>query len=175
MLRARFERALRPHLGLHGYKPWVLPVVRPERGGAGRNRTDDYLFCRQVPSHLATAPGRSRGNRTPACGSGDRRATTTPYSRNQVFRLSKSNKKAAFFKGGFSNPEFMLGFYPPPRPGFVVMMVLSTTCQWAHTNMRHGLPCRSRRASALGNLNILNPGTGGWTLTSDLLLTGQVP
>jgi hypothetical protein len=39
------------------------------------------------------------------------------------------------------------------------MMVLSATCQWANTNMRHGLPCRSRIVAGLGNLNILNSGS----------------
>ena len=52
------------------------------------------------------------------------------------------------------------GFYPPPPcPGFVAMMVLSATWQWAHTNMRRGLPCRSRVVSGLVNLNILNSGS----------------
>ena len=55
------------------------------------------------------------------------------------------------------------------------MMVLSATCQWAHTNMRHGLPCRSHIVSGLGNLNIFNSGADDWISTSDLLLTGQVP
>ena len=55
------------------------------------------------------------------------------------------------------------------------MIVLSATCQWAHTNMRHGLPCRSHIVSGLGNLNILNSGADDSILTSDLLLTAQVP
>ena len=68
------------------------------------------------------------------------------------------------------------GFYPPPpRPGFVAMIVLSVTWQWAHTNMRHGLPCRSPSVSGLENLNMLNSGADDWILTSDLLLTGQAP
>ena len=55
------------------------------------------------------------------------------------------------------------------------MMVLSTTSPWAHTNVRHGLPCRSHIVSGLGNLNILNSRADDWILTSDLLLTGRAP
>jgi len=39
------------------------------------------------------------------------------------------------------------------------MMVLSTTCAWAHTNMGLGLPGRSRIVSGLRNLDILNSGS----------------
>ncbi len=93
-----------------------------------------------------------------------------------ILKLSSCNKKPAFCGAGFRILIVGSGFYPPPpRPGFVAMMVLSTTWQWAHTNMRHGLPCRSRIASGLGNLNILNSGADDWISTSDLLLTGQVP
>ena len=69
----------------------------------------------------------------------------------------KEQQKSPLFRAGCFGIQLCFGFYPPPpRPGFVAMMVLSTTCLWAHTNMRRGFPCRSRVVSGLGNLNILN-------------------
>jgi hypothetical protein len=90
--------------------------------------------------------------------------------------IVKEQQKSPLFRAGCFGIRLFSGFYPPPpRPGFVARMVLSTTCPWAHTNMRHGLPCRSRIVSGLRNLDILNSGADGWILTSDLLLTGQAP
>ena len=98
------------------------------------------------------------------------------FGESQHSQLSSCNKKPAFCGAGFRILIVGSGFYPPPpRPGFVAIMVLSATWQWAHTNMRHGLPCRSRIVSGLGNLNILNSGADDWISTSDLLLTGQTP
>src|ERR1700741_902120 len=34
--------------------------------GAGRNRTDESRFCRPLPYHLATAPGRLKSPKRPA-------------------------------------------------------------------------------------------------------------
>jgi hypothetical protein len=55
------------------------------------------------------------------------------------------------------------------------MMVLSTTCGWAHTNMRPGLPCRSHIVAGLGNLNMLIHRADDRLLTSDFLFAGHVP
>ncbi len=69
----------------------------------------------------------------------------------------KVQQKSPLFRAGCFGIRLCSGFYPPPpRPGFVAIMVLSTTCLWAHTNMRRGLPCRSRIVSGLGNLNIVD-------------------
>ncbi len=100
-----------------------------------------------------------------------------PLHHTPVLCLSvvKEQKKGPLFRAGLLRILIVPGPYPPPpRHGFVAMIVLSTW-QWAHTNMRHGLPCRSHRVSGLGNLDILNSGVDGWILTSDVLLTGQVP
>lgn len=97
-----------------------------------------------------------------------------------AFQLSKNNKKGPLFRAGLFRILIVPGLYPPPpRPGLVIVMVLST-CPLAHTNMPHGLACRSHRVSGLGNLSIsesleLNSGADGWILTSDFLLTGQAP
>ncbi len=87
----------------------------------------------------------------------------------------KEQKKGPLFRAGLLRILIVPGLYPPPpRPGFVAMMVLSTW-QWAHTNMRLGLACRSHRVSGLGNLDMLDSGTDGSIFASDVLLTGQVP
>lgn len=77
------------------------------------------------------------------------------WPRQQRNIRQRATKKPALW-AGFLESELSFGFYPPPpRPGFVAMMV-QPTCQGVNTNIRCGLSCRSHRASGLGNLNILN-------------------
>jgi hypothetical protein len=71
------------------------------------------------------------------------------------FNCQRAKKRPAFSGGPF-RILIVPGLYPPPfRPGLVAMMALPI-CQWAHTNMLHGLSDRPHRVSALGNLNTLN-------------------
>jgi hypothetical protein len=72
----------------------------------------------------------------------------------------KEQQKSPLFRAGCLRIQWCSGFYPPPpRPGLVAMMLLSTTGPWAHTNMGLGLPCRSCFVSGLENLSILNSGS----------------
>lgn len=168
--------------------PSWLPIlgrsgeIRTPIAGFGGQQTAGYPTLPQISGAGVICHPESLSKHSHSRESGNPRRPRGPNdaSTKFAFRLSKNNKKGPLFRAGLFRILIVAGLYPPPpRPGLVIVMVLST-CPLAHTNMPHGLACRSHRVSGLGNLSIiesleLNPGADGWILTSDFLLTGQAP
>ena len=170
--RAEQHSAL--HAAWHGHpaRGWTRPRWPCHDLGRG---SAALPLCHDPVAAWSFASVWRRGGFTPPFGEVNSPLRIQTETRT-VFQLSKSNKKDRFLGRAFFRIRLCSGFYPPPpRPGLVAMMVLSTTCPWAHTNMRRGLPCRSLIVSGLEDLNILTSGADDWILTSDLLLTGQAP
>jgi hypothetical protein len=119
-----------------------------------------------------TVLGRGRRNRTLACGSGGRRAPTTPCPCDSVFRLSKSKIKTPPFEGRRLEKSGLFWILPAPAAPWIRGHTDAIGLPAHEYATRPVMPFAARFGFGESQHRT---GTDGWILTSGVLLTGQVP